>query len=149
MAIEAQTYSTTAAATVTDCFAVVTDFDTYPTWASAVRRAAVRMRHPDGLPRQVEMEIDIKVRRIRYVLEYNYTSPHRLDWKLVEGDLRNVEGSYVFEDAGDGWTRVTCTQAVDVGFWIPGFLRSIFEQQALRDSVEEFKRAVEAHHQAT
>ena len=70
--------------------------------------------------------------------------PRRLQWSLVEGDVKAVVGSYLFEDAGAGRTRITCTQAVDVGFWIPGFLRRVFEQHALKESVEELKTAVEA-----
>lgn len=144
MALEGQTYTTTVAASPSDCFAVITNFAAYPEWSSAVRAATVRDHHSDGLAKQVEMELDIKIRRIRYTLEYRYEPPTRLMWHLVGGDLKGVEGSYVFEEVSSGCTQVTCTQAVDVGFWIPGFLRSVFEQQALRDSVEEFKRAVEA-----
>lgn len=143
MALERQSYVTEVAAAAADCFAVITDFAAYPTWSGAVRRTQVHERYPDGLPKRVEMELDIKIRRIRYTLEYDYTPPNHLTWRLVDGDLKAVEGSYDFAEVAPGRTAVTCTQGVDVGFWIPGFLRNIFEQQALRDSVEEFKRAVE------
>jgi hypothetical protein len=43
---------------------------------------------------------------------------------------------------------MTCTQGVDIGFWVPGFLKSLFESQALKDSVDELKREVEARQQA-
>ena len=43
---------------------------------------------------------------------------------------------------GDG-TEATCSQSVDVGFWIPGPIRRMAEAKALRDSVEEFRKAVE------
>jgi len=144
VALQRQRYTTEIAAGVTDCFAVITDFPAYPNWSGAVRTATVRECYPDGLPKRVEMEIDIKIRRIRYVLEYRYEPPAHLAWTLVEGDLQAVEGSYDFEEQDTGRTSVTCTQGVDIGFWIPGFLRSIFEAQALRDSVEEFKREVES-----
>ena len=146
MGLEQQTYSTTACVSPADCFAAITDFASYPQWSSSVRRAEVLEHHPDGLPKRVAMELDVKIKHIRYVLEYNYEPPGRLTWKLVEGDLKDVEGIYTFEDAGAGTTRITCSQAVDTGFWIPGFLRSTFERTALRDSVEEFKRAVESRH---
>lgn len=149
MALQGQTYTTTVAASPSDCFAVITNFPAYPNWSSAVRSTTVRAAHPDGIAKQVEMELDIKVRRIRYTLEYCYDPPTRLEWHLVAGDIKGVEGAYVFEEISPGCTQVTCTQAVDVGFWIPGFLRSVFEQQALRDSVEEFKRAVEAQSKPT
>src|SRR5439155_565902 len=64
-------------------------------------------------------------------------------WRMVDGDVKDVQGSYTFTPA-DGPTKATCTQAIDIGFWIPGFLRSTFEKKALQDSVEEFRRAVES-----
>jgi hypothetical protein len=78
------------------------------------------------------------------VLEYRHDPPARLTWSLVEGDIKGVEGSYLFEEVGPGRTQMTCTQAVDIGFWVPGFLKSLFESQALKESVEELKREVEA-----
>jgi ribosome-associated toxin RatA of RatAB toxin-antitoxin module len=142
MALEQQSYTTTVAASPEECFSVVTDFAAYPSWSSAVRTAAVAERYPDGLAKRVAMELDIKIRRIHYVLEYQYERPGRLTWRLVDGDLRAVEGSYTFAGRGDGRTEVTCTQGVDIGFWIPGFLRSTFERQALKDSVQEFAQEV-------
>lgn len=142
--MQEQTYTTTAAATPADCYAVITDFASYPRWSSAIRRATVREQHPDGSPKQVEMQLDMKVRTIRYVLEYRHDPPARLTWSLVEGDIKGVEGSYLFEEVGPGRTQMTCAQAVDIGFWVPGFLKSLFESQALKESVEELKREVEA-----
>ena len=69
-------------------------------------------------------------------------SPRGGRWHLVEGDVKAVQGSYRFEPAG-ARTKATCTQEVDVGFWIPGPIRRTFERKALQDSVEEFRRAVE------
>jgi hypothetical protein len=83
------------------------------------------------------------IKTIRYVLEYSYDPPNGADWHLVEGDLNGVEGSYRFEEGPGGW-RTTCSQAFDLGFWVRGFIRSSFEQRALQESVEEFRRAVEA-----
>jgi ribosome-associated toxin RatA of RatAB toxin-antitoxin module len=143
VSLQRQSYTTQVSAGPDACFAVITDFGAYPRWSGAVRRTQVHERYPDGLAKRVEMELDIKIRRIRYTLEYTYTPPTHLTWRLVEGDLKAVEGSYDFAEVAPGRTAVTCTQGVDIGFWIPGFLRSIFEQQALRESVEEFKRAVE------
>ena len=62
---------------------------------------------------------------------------------MTEGDLTDIEGAYRFEEAANG-TTATCSQAIDLGFWLPGFLRSTIEAKALRDSVEEFRAAVEA-----
>jgi hypothetical protein len=68
----------------------------------------------------------------------------------VDGDIEAIEGSYVFEKLGPGLSRATCRQAVSLGFWVPGPLRSMMERHALRQSVLEFKAAAEeaAQHKA-
>lgn len=139
----AQTYSTEVAASVDACFAVLVDFEKYPTWSSPITSCRILDRHPDGLPRRVEFHLDMTLKTIRYVLEYRYERPHGATWKLVEGDVKDVEGSYRFEPHG-ARTRATCTQSIDLGFWLPGFIRRTAEQKALRDSVEEFRAAAEA-----
>jgi uncharacterized membrane protein len=137
-----QSYSTAVARTVDECFAVLTDFESYPQWSSVIRKCRILERHPDGLAKRVEFILDMTIKTIRYVLEYSWDRPHGATWRLVEGDVKDVEGSYRFDDSPAGVTA-TCTQAVDLGFWVPGFIRSLAEAKALRDSVEEFKRAVE------
>lgn len=137
-----QTYSTQVAAPVDVCFEVLTDFEAYPRWSSPITSCRVLERHPDGLPKRVEFQLDMTIKVIRYVLEYTYDRPRGATWKLVEGDVKDVVGSYTFEAAG-GTTRASCTQEIDLGFWLPGFLKRPFEQKALRDSVEEFRKAAE------
>ena len=137
-----QSYTATVAGTVDDCFAVLTDFESYPKWSSVIRKCRVLDRHPDGLARRVEFILDMTIKTIRYVLEYTYERPRGATWHHVEGDVKDVEGSYRFDETPSG-VQATCSQAVDLGFWVPGFIRSLAEAKALRDSVEEFKRAVE------
>ena len=138
-----QSYSATVAGSLADCFAVLTDFPAYPEWSGPVQECRVVDRHPDGLPRRVAFALDFTLKTIRYVLEYTYEPPHTARWRLVEGDVKDVQGSYEFRERA-GKVEATCTQEIDVGFWIPGPLRRTFEAKALRDSVEEFKKAVEA-----
>lgn len=142
MAETRQSFSTEIAAAAGDCFAVLVDFPNYPNWSSLISAATVVDHHPDGLPRRVEFELDMGIRTVRYVLDYGYAPPRRAEWKLVEGDVADVEGAYTFEPAGKK-TRATCEQAVSLGFWLPGPIRRIAEQKALRDSVLEFKAEVE------
>ncbi len=140
-----QTYSTTVAGSIDDCFAVLVDFPDYVRWSSPITTCRVLEQYPDGLPKRVEFGLDMTIKTIRYVLEYTYDRPNGATWRLVEGDLKDVEGSYRFTTNADGATTATCTQAIDLGFWVPGFIRSTFEKKALHDSVEEFRRAVEQH----
>jgi ribosome-associated toxin RatA of RatAB toxin-antitoxin module len=138
-----QSFSTEIDATPGECFAAIVDFPEYPNWSSVITTTHVLDTDADGLPRTVEFELDMKIKTIRYVLEYAYERPGRVTWKLVEGDVADVEGAYTFEPAGRKRTKATCEQAVSLGFWLPGPIRRIAEQKALRDAVLEFKAEVE------
>jgi hypothetical protein len=137
-----QSYSAEIAGSVNDCFTVLTDFDAYPEWSGPVTECRVVERYPDGLPRRVAFALDMTLKTVRYVLEYTWEPPHGGRWHLIEGDLKDIQGSYQFEEASNR-TKATCSQSIDIGFWVPGPIRRPFEQKALRDSVEEFKKAVE------
>ena len=138
-----ESYSTTIAAPMDACFAVLHAFEDYPAWSSPITSCRVLDRHPDGMPKRVEFMLDMTIKTVRYVLEYVWDPPRGATWTMAEGDLTDIEGAYRFEEAVNG-TTATCTQAIDLGFWLPGFLRSTIEAKALRDSVEEFRAAVEA-----
>jgi uncharacterized membrane protein len=138
-----QSFSTAIEAPADLCYHAIADFEAYPSWSSPITKVAVLDRYSDGFARQVEFFIDMKLKTVRYVLEYTWLPPDRLTWKYVDGDLHDVVGSYVFEPLDTARTHATCSQAVSLGFWIPGLLRRTFEQTALRQSVLEFKAEAE------
>ena len=143
MADVAQSFSTPIAAPAALCYEAIADFPAYPSWSSPVTEVNVLARHDDGMPHQVEFFVDMKLKTVRYVLAYAWHPPHRVTWSYVEGDLESIEGSYVFEPVGQRLTHATCTQVVVLGFWVPGLLRRPLEQNALRQSVLEFKTEAE------
>lgn len=143
MADVQQSFTTPIAAPLALCYAAIGDFESYPSWSSPITHIAVLDRHPDGRARQVEFEVDMKLRTVRYVLEYTWLPPDRLTWKMAEGDLADIEGSYTFEADGPERTNATCTQAISLGFWVPAVILRPIEQTALRQSVLEFKAEAE------
>jgi ribosome-associated toxin RatA of RatAB toxin-antitoxin module len=138
----AQEFSVAVDATPLECFNAIMDFERYPRWSSAVVQATILERDARGLGRIVEFFIDMKLNRIRYVLDYSYKKPSSLTWRGVDGDIEGVEGAYTFEKAGGG-TLATCKQAITIGFWVPGPIRTLLERTALQQSVREFKAEVE------
>lgn len=138
-----KTHSAEIEADVEDCIATLTDFESHPRWSTPVLRARILSCDERGRGRNVAFELDMRIRRLGYVLEHTYDLPRRISWSLVEGDLASVRGSYEFEPTGPGRTRATCTQNVNLGFWVPGPLRRMFEEQALADAVAEFKQECE------
>lgn len=148
MSEASQSQSVDVEASVSVCVSVLLDFPHYPTWSGPIQSCRVLEVDAAGRGRIVEFVLDMKIRSVRYVLEYAYDlhpgdQPASATWSLVEGDVAAVDGSYRFEPLGKKRSRATCSQSVDVGFWIPGPLRRIFERQALRDSVLEFKAEAE------
>ena len=139
-----QEFTTDVNASVDQCFATITSFEKYPDWFSSIQHSAVLDRYRDGLGKVVEYRVDMKLKSIRYVLEYEYDKPARLAWRSVDGDIEAIEGTYLFERLSPKLTRATCRQAISIGFWVPGPIRKIMERQALQQSVLEFKAAAES-----
>lgn len=138
-----QSFSTPIEAPLDLCYATIADFEAYPQWSAPVSEIRVLDRHQDGRARRVEFLVDMKLRTVRYVLEYTWHPPDRLTWKMVEGDLADIEGSYVFVADGAARTTATCTQGISLGFWVPSVILRPIEQTALRQSVLEFKAEAE------
>ena len=143
MSLTEQVFETEVKASVRHCFATITDFESYPEWFSTIQNINVLDRYRNGLAKRVEYRIDMKLKSVRYVLAYEYEKPTRLTWKAVDGDLEAIEGAYDFEKLGARLTRARCRQAVSLGFWVPGPIRGLLEQRALKQAVLEFKAAAE------
>jgi ribosome-associated toxin RatA of RatAB toxin-antitoxin module len=126
------------------CFDAITDYETYPDWQKAVKSCEVISRDEDGRGREVDFEIDAKVKSISYRLRYSYEEPHHITWDYLEGDVRELDGEFVFEDRGDGTTLATYTLRIDPGVWIPGKLGQVLNEQVMKGSMEDLKRRVEA-----
>lgn len=144
MALDAaQEVSVEIAASPDECFAAIVAFERYPEWFSAVSGARILERDKAGIGRIVEFMADMKIRTVRYVLEYAYERPLELTWHSIDGDIESVEGRYTFRKLGPHLTEATCRQEIQLGFWVPGPLRKIAERTALRQSVNELKAEVE------
>lgn len=130
------------------CFAAILEFEHYPDWFSAIESAKILERDKAGVGRIVEFYIDMRIRRIRYVLEYAYKKPGELSWHSIDGDVESIEGRYTFKKLSPASTQAACRQEIRLGFWVPGPLRKIAERSALNQSVSEFKTAVEQRQMA-
>jgi ribosome-associated toxin RatA of RatAB toxin-antitoxin module len=125
------------------CFDAITAYETFPEWQAAVKAVDVLSRDKDGRGRDVRFDIDAKVREVSYTLRYSYEPPHLITWDYVDGDVKSVDGEYVFEDQGDGTTRATYSLDIDPGVWLPGPVKRMLTDQVMKRSVEDLKRRVE------
>lgn len=126
------------------CYKKICDFESYPQWQSAVRNTKVIKKDKDGRSKTVEFKISVIAKDIRYVLDYKYDDKnHFLSWTYVEGDVRDVKGSYKFDKINKSKTLATFTAFVDPGFWVPGPIINTLNNVAMKKSMEELKDAVE------
>lgn len=139
----AQDFSVEIGATPAECFEVLLDFERYDEWCSVIAKARILERDKAGVGRVVEFHLDMKIRTVRYVLEYAYKKPTELTWHSVGGDVESIEGRYRLRKLGPAMTEATCRQEILLGFWMPGPLRKLAERTALKQSVTELKAEVE------
>ena len=134
---------TEIAASPDDVLTVLLDVEAYPDWAKAVTAARVVDRDPDGRPQTVEFEVTPgPLPRMRYVLRYHYADGV-VAWDYVEGDMRDLRGSYTLEQDGDR-TLVTYELAVDPGkLALPGFVKARVAREITKVALQDLKRRVE------
>jgi uncharacterized membrane protein len=125
------------------CFDALVEYETFPEWQRAVKACEVLSRDRDGRGKTVAFEIDAKVRTISYTLDYSYEEPHLITWRYVEGDVKDVDGEFVFEDRGDGTTLATYALRIDPGVWLPGPVVNVLNEQIMKGSMDDLKRRVE------
>jgi hypothetical protein len=132
------------AGTPDECFAAIVDYETFPRWQNAVEAAEVLEHDRKKLGKLVRLQVDAKIRKVRYVLRYHYDRPKRVWWDFVEGEgIKNIEGEYLFEVIGDARTRATYKLGIDPGVGVPGPVVRRLNQQVMRRSVEDLKAEVE------
>jgi ribosome-associated toxin RatA of RatAB toxin-antitoxin module len=97
------------------CFDIAADLDHVPEWHGAMTHVEVLERDGDGRATLVESEIDASVTRVHMRLRFTYDEPLGVQWTRESGDLRSLDGSWRFEDHGDGLTLATYTLEIGVG----------------------------------
>jgi uncharacterized membrane protein len=131
-------------APIETCFAAITDYETFPSWQSAVVDTEVLDWDKQGRGKRVRLFVDAKVRKVDYTLDYRYDQPGRIEWDFVEGNgINDADGHYLFEDLGDGRSRATYKLGLEVGIPLPGPVARRAHKSTLRASVEDLKREAE------
>ncbi|MDA0370479.1 MAG: SRPBCC family protein [Actinomycetota bacterium] len=133
------------AAPLERCWAIATDFEKYPEWATDVKSAVVRRRDAEGRAIEVEFRTSALGRSTHYVLAYDYSAaPHRLAWKMVSGDImRAVDGAYMFAPDASGGVVLTYNLSIDLIVPLPGFVKRRAEVRIL-NTVKELKVLAES-----
>jgi ribosome-associated toxin RatA of RatAB toxin-antitoxin module len=106
---------------------IVVDYERYPEFVPGIRRCRIRAGKGE---KQVEYELDLGIRRIKYVLRHDEQRPRRVAWSLVSGDMMKVSnGSWELSDDA-GRTRAIYSVEIQVS-------RPPLVPQALVDRVSD------------
>lgn len=131
-------------ATAEEVFEVATDFEAYPEWNANIKRAEIKETDDEGRATRVFYEVDAKVKTLTYTLEYDYSNaPDSFSWDLVEGTVKHLTGSYVFDEFDDV-TEVQYETSIDPGFPLPGLLKRQAEKQIVKGALSDLKKRVES-----
>ncbi len=96
---------------VEEFFDLVADYERYPEFVPGIR--ACRVRDVGG-EKHVEYELDLGIKRIRYVLRMAEKRPTSVSWSLVSGDMMKVSnGSWELAAEGDK-TRASYSVEIQV-----------------------------------
>jgi polyketide cyclase/dehydrase/lipid transport protein len=126
------------------CFGAIIDYETFPSWQSAVVDTEVLDWDDRGRGKRVRLFVDAKVRKVDYTLDYRYEEPVRIEWDFVEGNgINDADGYYLFEELAPNRTRATYRFGLEVGIPLPGPIARRAHSSTLKASVEDLKREAE------
>ncbi|MGQ0775360.1 MAG: SRPBCC family protein [Pseudonocardiales bacterium] len=123
---------------------VIADFDAYPKWAMAVKRAEVIIPGSDGRAERVRFKLDAGVVKDEYELAYVWSEDGlAVHWELVKGQMQKAQhGSYVLQPAGTS-TKVTYSLTVDLAIPMISLIKRQAEKVILDTALKGLKRQVE------
>lgn len=127
---------------------VIADFQSYPQWATEVKKVTVLTEEGDGWADQVEFTLDAGAIKDTYVLDYDWDVKKNgtgvVSWSLVQATvLKAMNGSYTLTTGGKDQTTVTYRLVVDVKIPILGMLKRKAEKVIIDTALKELKKRVE------
>ncbi len=145
MPMEGTVQSIEVSADAQTVYEVALDLDAYPDWATGVKEVEIHEEDEYGRPVRVSFVADAMIKEIAYTLLYRYDLENGFSWSAEPGrDITAMEGSYQFNEIGEGETEVLYALKVDPAFTVPGFLRRQAEKQIVSNALRGLKKRSES-----
>ena len=88
---------------------IIVDYARYPEFVPGMKACTPRTVNGET---HVEYDLDVQLRRIKYVLRHREERPRKVSWSLVSGDVLKVsDGSWELTPEGD---RTRARYSVDI-----------------------------------
>ncbi|MEI2702852.1 MAG: SRPBCC family protein [Baekduia sp.] len=129
-------------------FEIAADVPGAVEWQGSLQSVDVVSTDDQGRAVEVDTVNHTAVKSVKGRMRFSYDEPTAIQWEQLNGDAKAVNGSWAFEDLGDGRTRATYALAVDPGRMLGLLIRGPVEGQVknalLGDASEGLKRTAEA-----
>lgn len=124
---------------------LLTDFPSYPRWATGLKSATVVSSDDEGRGVEVAFRAAAMGRSTSYTLRYDYSqAPRMLSWKLSDGDITRVlDGSYELLPAPEDRTEIVYNLTVDLTAPLPGFVKRRAEERIIHTALTELRDYLE------
>jgi len=118
------------AATPEKVWAAITDFENYKEFMPLTTVSRVKKR--EGNDVWFYSELNLTLKTINYEIKLTLDKPAwKIDWTLVEGNIKANDGGWLLEPYGDGETYAEYKAFVAVGFSVPSFIGNKITQGSL------------------
>lgn len=134
----------TIAAPIDEVLGVLQHIEAYPEWAPDLKEATVVSRDAEGRVQMARFRAAGFGYSTQYTLAYDHSTPGRLAWHQVSGDVtRKLDGSYDLTDNGDGTTEVAYELEVELIIPVPGFVKRRTAHKITHTALPALKARVE------
>lgn len=133
-------------ATPAEVLAVITDFGSYPEWATGIKKADVQKKDSSGRPAEVSFEVSQMGVGAKYTLAYKYKAKDGgVSWttKSASGAVKHIKGEYILEATGEA-TKVTYRTTIEPAIPMMGFMKRQAEKTIIGTALGGLKKRVES-----
>lgn len=132
------------ASTPTNVWNALVKFENYPRIFKRIKTSEIIKRDGDLIYVETYLKPQMFVKNaVQHTVTNIADSPHRINWKQLDGNFKHVDGSWELAAQGGGKTKLTYTLHVDAGAMVPPSMVSFFLKFVQNEIVKQLKQYVE------
>lgn len=130
------------------CNALV-KFEDYPRIFKRIKTSEITKREGDLIFVETYLKPQMFVKNnVQHTVTNIADSPHRINWKQLDGNFKHVDGSWNLTAVDGGKTKLTYTLHVDAGTLVPPSMVAFFLKFVQNEIVKQLKQYVEQQENA-